>query len=969
MTVSSQTSSITHDCDGVSVDFSAPFYFLRNADLIVSLIPAEGDPVPLALDTDYTVTGAGVAQGGTVHTAVAYPAPMRLIVDRVIPITQNIAYQSNDPFPAKTHELALDKLTMICQMIAGVLGFTPGLPSRVLTLGFLDIDGDGAYRAKHNRIQDLGNPVYPKDAATKQYVDDTAASTNAAWQAGLDVEAVARVAGDAAVRAHSDAEDIRSRHYAEGLLAGAQGGIGYFLQDGEGSVPVTWHSVIRSVFTPAEFDIKGDGSDETAKINKYLAAAATGGWPARFQRGALYRVNGLVMPAGSMFDGYGAEFVSGVATKLDTVISIMDNAEVQDFTLLSVDGEMGSGQIYPGATVRNGRFIADVERDGSFMIHPSAKHIDLYSYNMNYPFIARNWDDPDGGGVGLNGRIKVRNYVRGVRLDGLTRSKIEIDVSGRASTAAKEPGNNGLLINGCQDTVILPSYLADPGEHAVRIGGDINRETKGLRFEYLRIDNTWGCIFKANVSLGTTAYNIDVDVIEATRCGNGSNGRNSELIRTSGCDGIRFGYVRHRNLDSSRQLQCAVQTGRTSNMSIDYIDVDGCGEFVRLNDDMDGPGPIDGFTINGGRVVSNSSAAIQLNVATHSVANVDITASLSGAYEYYAQGHTVNPTVITGPIRFDINVLPGGGTQQRFFSATDNVTCRVRIADTNLVYEGPITQREAGRTVLSVPGFSPANVLQTDRGFLLKSSGVIAAQGAYGAALEFSRLESGRRSAAVAATQTGADAAQTGLTFFAGSSTESSEALLAAWSINHNRAHYPSVDNLFSIGTASNRVSEVFAGTATINTSDENEKEQIGDIPEAVLRAWSRVRYRAFKFRDAIQLKGAEARWHVGLIAQEVKAAFEAEGIDALEWGLLCYDEWEAVAEIRQTIAARAAVLDEEGNEIEPAVEEHEAVIPGRDAGSRYGLRYEECYALEAEYQRARYEALEARVAALEGAA
>ena len=50
---------------------------------------------------------------------------------------------------------------------------------------------------------------------------------------------------------------------------------------------------------------------------------------------------------------------------------------------------------------------------------------------------------------------------------------------------------------------------------------------------------------------------------------------------------------------------------------------------------------------------------------------------------------------------------------------------------------------------------------------------------------------------------------------------------------------------------------------------------------------------RAFKFKDAVASKGDNARIHVGVIAQEVKAAFESEGLDANKYGLFCSDTLE----------------------------------------------------------------------------
>ena len=131
----------------------------------------------------------------------------------------------------------------------------------------------------------------------------------------------------------------------------------------------------------------------------------------------------------------------------------------------------------------------------------------------------------------------------------------------------------------------------------------------------------------------------------------------------------------------------------------------------------------------------------------------------------------------------------------------------------------------------------------------------------------------------------------------------------------------PSTDNTVSIGTAANRWSVVYAGTGTINTSDAREKQQIRSLSDTENAVAVRLKslIKAFKFNDAVQAKGDAARIHVGVIAQEVIAAFEAEGLDANRYAIVCYDEW-------------AAELDDDGNEIRPA-------------GNRYGVRYEELLA------------------------
>ena len=146
-----------------------------------------------------------------------------------------------------------------------------------------------------------------------------------------------------------------------------------------------------------------------------------------------------------------------------------------------------------------------------------------------------------------------------------------------------------------------------------------------------------------------------------------------------------------------------------------------------------------------------------------------------------------------------------------------------------------------------------------------------------------------------------------------------------------------------NLGAANFLWKEVFAATGTINTSDERQKQDIAPVDEAVFRAWSKVNFIQYKFKDAVAKKGEEnARIHFGVIAQRVKEAFESEGLDAFKYGLLCYDEWEAEPEEK----------DEDGN----------IVNPGHEAGNAYGIRYSEALALECAYQRYELDKIKAQL-------
>lgn len=167
----------------------------------------------------------------------------------------------------------------------------------------------------------------------------------------------------------------------------------------------------------------------------------------------------------------------------------------------------------------------------------------------------------------------------------------------------------------------------------------------------------------------------------------------------------------------------------------------------------------------------------------------------------------------------------------------------------------------------------------------------------------------------------------------------------------------PNTDNAYSIGTASNRVSAIFAGSGSINTSDVRFKQNLIEPEEKLLKAWGNVKYKLFQFKDAVEKKGTNARLHTGVIAQEVQKAFEDQGLDASKYGLFCYDKWEDEYETVEVVD-QPEVINENGEIITPAIThtEQKKVI---SAGDRYGIRYEEALALECAYLRSRLDKLE----------
>jgi hypothetical protein len=120
-------------------------------------------------------------------------------------------------------------------------------------------------------------------------------------------------------------------------------------------------------------------------------------------------------------------------------------------------------------------------------------------------------------------------------------------------------------------------------------------------------------------------------------------------------------------------------------------------------------------------------------------------------------------------------------------------------------------------------------------------------------------------------------------------------------------------DNSKDLGSISVRWDDVYATNATINTSDEREKQDIDVLSEAEqnVAVAAKGLLRKFRWRDAVEEKGDEARTHFGIIAQDLQAAFAAEGLDAGDYAMFIHTTWtdEETGEERSRMGVRYSEL------------------------------------------------------------
>lgn len=133
----------------------------------------------------------------------------------------------------------------------------------------------------------------------------------------------------------------------------------------------------------------------------------------------------------------------------------------------------------------------------------------------------------------------------------------------------------------------------------------------------------------------------------------------------------------------------------------------------------------------------------------------------------------------------------------------------------------------------------------------------------------------------------------------------------------------PMLDNVVRSGAPSARWTVVHAVSGTIDTSDIREKQQQRLLYDAEKKAAAEIKssIRAYKRNDEVEKEGDNAKWHFGVMAQEVAEILSKNGLNHNDYDFLSYDEWNDIPEV---------VDKDTGVLLSPSVK----------AGSRWGVKY-----------------------------
>ena len=174
--------------------------------------------------------------------------------------------------------------------------------------------------------------------------------------------------------------------------------------------------------------------------------------------------------------------------------------------------------------------------------------------------------------------------------------------------------------------------------------------------------------------------------------------------------------------------------------------------------------------------------------------------------------------------------------------------------------------------------------------------------------------------------------------------------------------------NAIGLGESYAKFTDVWATDGSINTSDGNEKQDIASLTATEMLVAKRISalFKTFKWKDAVAKKGNDARTHTGVIAQELQAAFTAEGLDAGDYAMFMSDTW---WETQTEVPAVEAGEDVEAKDAYTRTDiyDTEAEAPeGATSKTILGIRYHELLSFVGAYNDQRFDAIEARLDALE---
>ncbi len=222
MTVSSTQSRKDYAGDGATTQFTVPYFFIENADVVATLRSTGGTETTWTEGTEYTLTGAGNPSGGTltaVSTGTDYTPQSgeTLVIKRKEQFTQPSDFAVAGALPSETIEEGYDRAVMLAQQLSEDLGRTVRLAETSPTTTELIIPEPEAdkvlsWNSTGDNLTNGPTVAQITQASTKadQAADSATAAANSASAAANSASAAATSETNAAASATAAANSAKT---------------------------------------------------------------------------------------------------------------------------------------------------------------------------------------------------------------------------------------------------------------------------------------------------------------------------------------------------------------------------------------------------------------------------------------------------------------------------------------------------------------------------------------------------------------------------------------------------------------------------------------------------------------------------------------------------------------------------------------------------------------------------------------
>ncbi|HAR06635.1 MAG TPA: hypothetical protein DCR72_13850 [Pseudomonas sp.] len=352
MTVQTNTNVANFLGNGAAT-YPIGFKFNSAADLVVQkTVIATGVTTTLTLNSDYSVAGAGVEEGGSITFSQAPTSAESIKVTRVVDLLQLTDLRNQGKFYAEVHEEVFDKLVMVDQQQQTEINDANAKSDEsVATANAANAKSDQAVAKAAQNLVDMQAQydAFEQGASFVVIGDYTAGlvvdgynkifrKDGEFYRAKADLTLPYPLTGDWAVDAPkfvSVGDDVLRQELAAPGGAALVGYMGGTVADALGSAPLSVKA----------YGAVGDGlTDDTAAIQACLDDAAAKGAYVVGSPLDVYSVSTITIPAGIRAVDFTQCVIKGQGTAPDAVVVLGDYAQpLGGSTVISITLDMSNG--------------------------------------------------------------------------------------------------------------------------------------------------------------------------------------------------------------------------------------------------------------------------------------------------------------------------------------------------------------------------------------------------------------------------------------------------------------------------------------------------------------------------------------------------------------------------------------------------------------------------------------------------